>query len=92
MGADGDDIECAIPDVPSELAFVWRAWLRLNDGRGWLSGGMSVSPLPIPWRDIIQWAEHHGYDEDMTTLLDGCCKAMDQVYLSHMQAQAKAKG
>lgn len=90
MGAFSDAVEYEEPTLPSELAWLWRAWWRLTDSRSWLSGMSTAIPLPIPFRDLIEWSNFHGYDDDMFHQLDEVCKAMDGVYIAHMQAKAKA--
>lgn len=90
MGVEGDEIDCPIPDVPEELAWVWRCWWRLTDSRPWLSGMSAAIPLPIGFRDLLQWSEYYDYDEDMFHQLTEIVRVMDGVYISHMQQKAKA--
>lgn len=77
-------------EVPYELHWIWRAFWRLTDSRSWLSGMAAAVPLPIPFRDIVTWADTYEYDEAMLQDLDACIRAMDAVYIGHMQKQAKS--
>lgn len=89
MGPAGDEIDCPQAEVPQGLEWVWRAWWRLSDGRNWLSGMSAAIPLPITFVAITHWADHYGYDEEMVSILDVCCKAMDEVFIQHMQQKSQ---
>lgn len=85
-----DSIELPMPDVPEHLAWIWRAYNRLEMDRQWMVGGMSAAiPCRIPWQSIVDWAQFHGYDEDDHAMLDACIVGMDTIYLKH---QAKKRG
>lgn len=44
-------------------------------------------PGPIPWRDVMHWADRQGYGEAETTLLDTAIQALDGVWLEHEAKQ-----
>ncbi len=65
-------------------AWVWRAWQRLHPDRPMLPVGMGAPiPGPIPWRDVMAWADRHGYGEVEAELLDTAVMALDRVFLEY---------
>lgn len=81
------------PAAPLEPAheWLWRAWHRLHPDRPMLPVGMGAPmPGPIPWRDVMAWADRHGYSEAEAELLDAAIQALDGIYLEH-EAARRAK-
>jgi len=48
-------------------------------------------PGPIAWRDLRQWADHHGYGLDEFDLLLAGVEAMDSLYLAWTLKQREAE-
>lgn len=72
------------PDLRADLVWVWQAWHRLSDDRPWRSGGMGPSsPLPIPFRDVIQWVEFYDLTGEDVLYLDRMIRSMDAVFLKY---------
>lgn len=73
-----------LPKVTEDIAWIWKAFHRLDLDRGWIGGGMAA-PIPrrIPWQSIVDWAGYHGYSREDCEMLDVCISAMDTVYLAH---------
>lgn len=44
---------------------------------------------PIPWRDIVSYAEHGGFDEDMTLIMVQVITEMDAAYLAWQAEEAR---
>jgi hypothetical protein len=77
------------PQIPYEIFWIWRAWMRLNECRNWHTGMGPSTPATISFSAIIEWAEFYGYDEEDFEMLDACIREMDQVYIRHMVEKAK---
>lgn len=82
--------EAVTPLEPAH-EWLWRAWSRLHPDRPMHPVGMGAPiPAPIPWRDVIAWADRQGYGETEADLLDAVIQALDAVWLDH-EATRRAK-
>lgn len=41
------------------------------------------APGPIPWRDVMAWADREGHGEEQAALLDTVVQALDAIWLEH---------
>lgn len=77
--------------VHPELAWIWRAWMRLTHDRPMHSAGMGGSyPGRIPWTVIATWCRRHSYSDGERDFMDVCFTAMDGVFLEWSAEQRKA--
>lgn len=73
-----------LPELPAELAYVWRWFCELHGARG---GGFG--PAPISYQDIMAWA---ALTRVRPTLWEvGAIRAIDHEYLSVEAAAARRK-
>lgn len=66
--------------------FYFRAFWELSSCRqfGWSVG-------PIPWRDMVLYAEYAGLDSENTQLFATVLRELDEVYLSWSRDEVKRK-
>lgn len=71
------------------LSEYWRAWWTLHPGRPKHGGGMGPPvPSPIPWRDVMAWADRHPHLDP--ELLSVVVAEMDETFLGHWTEVARA--
>lgn len=65
--------------------FYLSAFWELSTCRqfGWSTG-------PIPWRDLVHFAEYHGLDDEMVRPFMVIIRAMDSVYLKYQEKKNKS--
>lgn len=86
---DAGKVVPAIRDRPSPRGFewLWQAFTDLNSCRAY-----GMSPGPIPWTAIQQYAESNSMGVDDTWLLHRVIRAVDNVWLDQRtQQQQQAK-
>lgn len=53
--------------------------------------GMSAVPGPIPWRAIVDYAQHHGLEPDVSAAFEQVIREMDTAYLVWRDRKSKTK-
>lgn len=83
------------------LSAPWRCWHELASDRVWLTEGIGGGlgpirifprPQPLGWSVVTAWAAHEGIlaREDVADLF-ACVRAMDRVYVAHVNRQIEAE-
>lgn len=77
------------PELPENLTPFIRDFWVLSTCRGASQAG----PTPIPWTAIDQFAERHGYTDNVLTYEDFTCymHALDSEYLSVIGEEIEKK-
>lgn len=86
MGGPLPDRIANAPELWLGLDFFYNAFWSLCSER---SSGMGAGP--IPWHAMMQYADRHKLDEDMTEDLEFLIGKMDCTYLKHMEKKSEAK-
>ncbi|OCG31613.1 hypothetical protein A9G29_06205 [Gilliamella sp. Fer2-1] len=86
MGHDIPDKIKNKPELNDDLIFYYQAFLDLDTTRT-----HSMSPTPISWLSIIEYARFHQLDDEDTFDLIQIIKAMDRVNLKHIEKVFKDK-
>lgn len=79
-----------VPHLPDWLAFVWRAWKRLQRDRPWHSDGSGrLLPGRIPWRDVMAWADRQHLSAEHAEFLDYGIGILEAAYMEWFEMNAK---
>lgn len=74
------------PEIESQDIFYLKAFYDLNTCR---AGGMGL--CPIPWRDIVHYAEFYELDCDIVEAFIDIIRDMDGAYMEWQNDEAERK-
>ncbi|MFQ1018072.1 hypothetical protein [Gilliamella sp. BG7] len=86
MGRDVPDKIKNKPQLSDDLIFYYQAFIDLDTTRT-----HNMSPTPISWLSIIEYARFHQLNDEDTNELIQIIRAMDRVNLKHVEQAFKDK-